>query len=104
MVVRNTNSLIVTDQWAEKEFFPFLDAHRHLRTLHICVQDWPILNYEFMMSDINSEFPPWKTEPTVTQQQRDTCGRFLHNTLFSMFTLFVKDKFWWIKEFVLLKF
>jgi hypothetical protein len=103
MIIRNTNSLNITDEWTESQFFPFLENHRLLRTLHLSVNHINLLKFEFLLSDANSLFA-FGQEKSKLSEFYQRSGKMLQNSIFSMFSNHITTKYWWIKECVLLKF
>jgi len=103
MIIRNTNFLSITDEWTETEFFPFLENHRHLRTLNLSVKQVNLLTFEFMLSDATSLLALGQEKSKFADfYQRSS--NLLQNSIFSMFSNHITTKYWWIKECVLLKF
>lgn len=99
MTIRVSDSILVTDEWIETQFVPFLETHRLLRTLLLSVKQVNILNFEFMMTDA--------TAPLALSQEKSRMyprrNEQLQNSIFSIFSNHITSKYWWIQECILWK-
>ena len=92
LVIRNSYRVLVNEEWLEDELYPFIEKHRHLRSLDMSVQSVELDKFDFINDGLDLLL-------SISDEDIDiNIAKNLKSTLFQVVSDDIKERFWWIQS------